>query len=208
MRMRKKKNGDARLEACRDYLIKYPEDAEILGEMLPVELEIGCGKGRFICETARKNPDRRYIAVELSTGAIITALELAKSEEIPNVKFMNVNAGKLQDFFKKGDVKVIYLNFSDPWPKAKHAKRRLTFRSFLEIYKGILDDDGKICFKTDNTPLFDFSLEEFRACGFRVENVTRDLHASPFQADNVMTEYEKAFSEKGIKINRLEAYLR
>ena len=207
MRMRKKKNGEARINACRDLLIESASD-EKLAQMLPAELEIGCGKGRFICETAKLNPGKKYIAAELSTDAIITALELAKAEEIHNVKFLNVNAANLGEYFKKGDVSRIYLNFSDPWPKAKHAKRRLTFRSFLEIYRNILADDGVICFKTDNSTLFDFSLEEFAACGFRVVNVTRDLHSSEFNEGNVMTEYEKAFSEKGVKINRLEAYLK
>ena len=207
MRMRKKKNGEARINACADYLIRTPDD-EGFRSMLPAELEIGCGKGRFICETAKLNPDKKYIAVELSTDALITALENASSQEIPNVRFINLNARELCTYFKKGDVKTIYLNFSDPWPKARHAKRRLTYRSFLALYKEFLPEDGRICFKTDNRPLFDFSLEEFKECGWRVEDVTYDLHSSPYNEGNVMTEYEKAFSEKGVPINRLVAYVK
>ena len=207
MRMRKKKNGEARIAACEEYLIRSADDEKLAG-MLPCELEIGCGKGRFICETGKLNPDKKYIAVELMTDALITALELAKSEDVQNVKFINANAKDLALWFKKGDISVIYLNFSDPWPKAKHAKRRLTFRSFLEVYKSILADDGKICFKTDNRALFDFSLEEFRECGWRLDKVTYDLHNSEWNEGNVMTEYEKAFSEKGVPINRLEAYIK
>ena len=207
MRMRKKKNGEARINACSEYLIKSLDD-EKLSQMLPAELEIGCGKGRFICETAKSNPDKKYIAVELVTDALITALENAAEEEIPNLKFINVNAKELGSYFKKGDIKVIYLNFSDPWPKSRHAKRRLTYRTFLDVYKQILPDDGMICFKTDNRPLFDFTLEEFKECGWRVEDVTFDLHSSKFNEGNIMTEYEKAFSEKGVPINRLVAYVK
>lgn len=207
MRMRKKKNGEARVNACADYLISSVDDIK-LSKCLPAELEIGCGKGRFICETAKANPDKSYIAVELSTDALITALENAQAENIPNVKFINVNARELVNYFKKGEIKVIYLNFSDPWPKARHAKRRLTYRSFLEIYKELLPEDGKVCFKTDNRALFDFSLEEFAQCSWRVEDVTYDLHSSPYNEGNIMTEYEKNFSEKGFTINRLVAYVK
>ncbi len=204
MRMRKKKNGAERVNACKNWLISSPEDKS-LKEMLPAELEIGCGKGRFICENAKANPDKKYIAVELSTDALITALESAAEQEIPNVKFINTNAVNLPSFFKKGDISTIYLNFSDPWPKSRHAKRRLTYRSFLKIYEQLLDESGKICFKTDNRALFDFSLEEFKECGWTLEDVTYDLHNSPYNEGNIMTEYEKNFSEKGFSINRLVA---
>jgi len=204
MRMRKKKNGEARIEACSQYLIREPGD--IPASFLPCELEIGCGKGRFIVETAKANPGKRYIAVELITDALITALELAKAEKIPNVMFINANAKDLAAWFKNGDITVIYLNFSDPWQKSRHAKRRLTYRSFLSIYRELLQDGGKLCFKTDNRDLFDFSLEELKECGWRVEKVTNDLHSSEYNEGNIMTEYEKAFSEKGVPINRLEAY--
>lgn len=206
MRMRKKKNGEARVAACAELLINEPSDIDAYREYFPIELEIGCGKGGFICETATRNPDKFYIAVELSTDALITALERAKREEIGNIRFMNVNAARLGEFFHSGDISVIYLNFSDPWPKKGHAKRRLTYRSFLELYKSILTADGKLCFKTDNRPLFDFSVEELGEMGWRIEKLTNDLHNSEYNDGNVMTEYEKNFSEKGVPINRLEAF--
>lgn len=204
MRMRKKKNGSARIEACSEYLLRTP--GEITGDMLPAELEIGCGKGRFIVDTAKANPDKKYIAVELMTDALITALELAKAENIPNVKFINANAKDLSSWFGKGSVRTIYLNFSDPWHKSRHAKRRLTYRTFLGIYRDMLTEGGRLCFKTDNRALFDFSLEELKESGWIVEKVTNDLHASEYAEGNIMTEYEKNFSEKGVPINRLEAY--
>ena len=135
------------------------------------------------------------------------AMEKCKSREIPNVRFMIGNIAKLWDVFADGSVDRIYLNFSDPWPKAGHYKRRLTYRGFLEQYKRILKPGGAIFFKTDNRGLFDFSLEEFRECGFRLENLTYDLHSSEFAADNIMTEYERNFSAKGFSINRVEAWL-
>lgn len=203
MRMRKKKNGEARFAACSDYVISSREELDQYSDRLPCELEIGCGKGGFICRMATLHPDRFFIAVELSTDALITALEYAKEQEIPNVRFINANANILPELFHKGEVSKIYLNFSDPWPKARHAKRRLTYRTFLEKYRAMLPDDGKLVFKTDNRGLFDFSLEEFEAIGMPVTEVTYDLHHSEYNADNVMTEYEKNFSEKGFPIHRV-----
>jgi tRNA (guanine-N7-)-methyltransferase len=203
--MRKKKNRESRLAACSDWLMEDPQTNDFIKNE-PIELEIGCGKGTFICQTALQNPNKQYFAVELSTDALINALEKAKEYNIPNLHFINVNAERLGDYFKKGDVSVIYLNFSDPWPKAKHAKRRLTYRSFLSLYQSILSENGKICLKTDNRALFDFSIEEFQSCGWRIEKITYDLHNSPYQLGNIMTEYEKNFSEKGFPIHRLEAF--
>lgn len=205
MRMRKKKNGQARIDACADYLIKSP-DENVFNECRPLSLEIGCGKGFFACESAKADPNGYFIAVELSTDAIITALERARSEEIPNLRFINANASDLRDFIALHSVDVLYLNFSDPWHKSRHYKRRLTYRSFLEIYALLLADGGKLCFKTDNRALFDFSIEELFSSGWRIENLTYDLHNSAFAQTNIMTEYEKNFSEKGFKINRLVAY--
>lgn len=206
MRMRKKKNGEARVAACADYLIQNPKELSAYRERFPVELEIGCGKGNFICESALSRPDQLFVAVELSTDALIPALERAKREEIGNVRFLNLNAARLGEFFGKGDVRVIYLNFSDPWPKSGHYKRRLTYRGFLSLYQSLLGENGKLCFKTDNRGLFEFSLEELRACGWRVEELTYDLHRSPYGEGNILTEYEKNFSSKGIPIQRLVAY--
>lgn len=204
MRMRKKKNGVARLDACSDYLVTSHEDLFIKNR--PLDLEIGCGKGLFACESSKADPDRSFVAVELSTDALIIALERAKREEIKNLRFINANASDLTSYFDAGSVDCVYLNFSDPWHKSRHYKRRLTYRSFLEIYGKLLADNGKLCFKTDNRALFDFSVSEFFECGWRIEDLTYDLHNSSFAKDNVVTEYEKNFSEKGFKINRLVAY--
>lgn len=204
MRMRKKKNGVARLDACSDYLVTSHEDLFIKNR--PLDLEIGCGKGLFACESSKVDPDRSFVAVELSTDALIIALERAKREEIKNLRFINANASDLTSYFDAGSVDCVYLNFSDPWHKSRHYKRRLTYRSFLEIYGKLLADNGKLCFKTDNRALFDFSVSEFFECGWRIEDLTYDLHNSSFAKDNVVTEYEKNFSEKGFKINRLVAY--
>jgi len=208
MRMRKKKNSDARVEACSDYMIHNKEELDLYRDRLPCALEIGCGKGGFITELALRNPDRFFIALEVSTGALITAMERAKAKEISNLRFINANAVTLLDLFQKGDIHTIYLNFSDPWPKARHAKRRLTYRSFLELYRSVLPDDGVLIFKTDNRPLFDFSLEEFAACNMPMSEITYDLHNSEYNSDNIMTEYEKNFSEKGFTINRVVVHMK
>lgn len=212
MRIRKRKHTDERIEACRELLCENPEENkgkwhEVFGNSNPVHLEIGCGKGDFIVELSRRNPDINYIAIEKEKDVIVLALEKAQAAGTTNVVYCNSYAENLEDFFEKGEIERIYLNFSDPWKKSRHAKRRLTSSLFLQSYKNILTDDGSIFFKTDNRPLFDFSLEQFPLCGFRLENVTFDLHNSEFAADNIMTEYERNFSAKGFPINRLEAYL-
>ena len=202
MRMRKKKNGDQRREACADYFIQ-----EKPYDKTGIMLEIGCGKGGFMLKLARKFPDEQYVCIEKISDVILLAAEKMKREDIPNVKLLNCDAEQLPEYFAEGSVKRIYLNFSDPWPKARHAKRRLTYRSFLEEYRSILPDDGVIEFKTDNRPLFDFSLEEFEAVGMKMTDITYDLHNSEYNADNIMTEYEKNFSEKGFTINRVVVYM-
>ena len=208
MRLRKKKNQEARVAACHDYMIHSREELLTYSDRFPLYLEIGCGKGGFVCQMAKRYPDRFFIALEVSTGALITAMERAISEQTQNVRFINANAVTLNELFEKGEVARIYLNFSDPWPKARHAKRRLTYRSFLEQYRSILPDDGAIEFKTDNRDLFDFSLEEFEFCKMRITELTFDLHNSEYNKDNIMTEYEKNFSEKGFTINRAVVYMK
>lgn len=210
MRMRKKKNGTARIEACLEYLYKTKEEIDDLRAQgrLPCRLEIGCGKGDFAVVASERYKDEPYIAMELISDVALCAMEKAKAAKCDNLHFIIGNASKLNEYFEKGDVRVLYLNFSDPWPKKGHAKRRLTYRGFLEIYKSVLADDGVICFKTDNAGLFDFSLEEFEAAGFELSSVTRDLHNSKYNSDNIITEYERNFSEKGFSIHRLEARLK
>ncbi|MBE6611089.1 MAG: tRNA (guanosine(46)-N7)-methyltransferase TrmB [Ruminococcaceae bacterium] len=213
MRMRKKKHGAERINACSDLLLQNTEiSAESLREIYnsdtsrPLWLEIGCGKGAFVCGLAAKHPDVNLIALERIADVAMLAMEKCKAAELANVRFLIGDVAKLWDIIGDDAIDRIYLNFSDPWPKAGHAKRRLTHRLFLEQYRRILKPDGAIFFKTDNRGLFDFSLDEFRECGFRLENLTYDLHNSEFAADNIMTEYEKNFSEKGFTINRVEAW--
>ncbi len=211
--MRKKKHGAERISACSDIII---ENTVINDENLPVifkndvkkplYLEIGCGKGSFVCGLAAKEPDVNIIALERIADVAMLAMEKCKAAELTNVRFIVGDVAKLWDIFSDGSVDRIYLNFSDPWPKAGHAKRRLTHRNFLAQYLRILKPDGAIFFKTDNRGLFDFSLEEFAAMDFRLENLTYDLHNSEWAEGNIMTEYEKNFSEKGFSINRVEAY--
>lgn len=208
MRIRKKKNCAARMEACGELWIKNPEETkgkwnEIFGNDNPVYLEIGCGKGRFASETAKSDPNINIIAMDLFEDVVVMAME--KSKEIPNVKFFVGNAANLSKYFEYGEIKRIYLNFSDPWKKKKQAKRRLTHSNFLKIYKQILPVGGKICFKTDNRALFEFSLNSFAEDrDFKMSNISLDLHNSDFEG-NVMTEYEQKFSEQGMPIYRLEA---
>lgn len=202
MRARKKKHGAERLEAVSGLFVERP----VIDKDKKTYVEIGCGKGKFIIENAERNPDINYIAIEKVPDVILLAAEKVKEKEIKNVRFMMCDAKGLTELFEEKSIDLIFLNFSDPWPKAKHYKRRLTYKTFLDVYKFILKDDGVICFKTDNAGLFEFSLEQFREDGWRLENVTFDLHNSEYAKDNIMTEYEKNFSEKGFNIHRLEAY--
>lgn len=204
MRMRKKKHGAERLLACGDIVVTDP--AQLFANGISYELEIGCGKGGFITELARQNPDKNYAAMEKVTDIIMFAAEKAKAAELTNIKFINADAKDLAQYFDVGQVSRIYLNFSDPWPKKGYYKRRLTYAGFLDTYKSILAPDGAIFMKTDNRVLFEFSLESFEANGFELRNVTFDLHNSEYNEGNIMTEYERNFSEQGIPICRLEAY--
>lgn len=212
MRMRKKKNSESRLLKCGKYLVSTPgapfEDAGAVMSMggAPVYLEIGAGKGGFACGMAKRHSDAAYFAMERVTDCVVLAAEKADSEEygsLDNLRFMIETADNLMRIFKKGSIDKIFLNFSDPWSKKGYAKRRLTHRRYLAVYMNLLRDGGELRFKTDNVGLFDFSLEEIEALGLECSFVTRDLHASEANADNIMTEYEKNFSEQGMKINML-----
>ncbi len=208
MRMRKKKHGAERIEACSALRIADPAGMtegfeKIFGNEKPVHMEIGCGKGNFACGMAKKHPDVNFVAVEKIADVCCIALEKAMKDEerqTDNLRFLIGDAKTLSDFVKPESLDCIYLNFSDPWPKKGHAKRRLTHRGFLDIYKKLLKPDGVLKLKTDNVGLFDFSLEEFREMGMNIIWQTRDLHSSEKNDDNVMTEYEKNFSEKGFSI--------
>ena len=212
MRMRKKKNLDARWERCARYLVESPEDMkgkwkEIFGNGNEIHLEIGCGKGGFITGMAEKYPDVNFIAVEKVRDVMVMAMEKASAAELENVVFMDMDAEKIEDVFEKGEVSRIYLNFSDPWKKNKQAKRRLTHKRFLDRYKNVLPEGGYVWFKTDNRALFEFSLNSFAEENFKIRNISLDLHNSKFE-DNVMTEYETRFSEMGMPIYRVEAMYR
>jgi len=209
--MRKKKNAEARLLACSEYLMTAPVSPfsapyEAFGrEKSPVFLEIGAGKGAFACGMANLNPNACYIAMERVGDCVVLAAERASREVTGgNLRFMIDTADNLPFIFENGTVDRIFLNFSDPWSKKGYAKRRLTHRRYLALYFNLLRDGGKITFKTDNDALFDFSLEEIEAMGLRCDKLTRDLHASEWNEGNVMTEYETAFSSQGVKINMLE----
>lgn len=205
MRMRTRSHLDERIAACNSILTENFSDAiREIADSKPIHIEIGCGKGRFITETAKLNPDIEYIAVEKVSNVLVLAMEKAMEAKLQNLRFMRGNFQILAENIPDKSVDRIYLNFSDPWPKKGYAKRRLTHGGFLEIYKRILKDDGEICFKTDNRELFDFSLESFPESGFSLSEVTFDLHNSDFKG-NIMTEYEERFSQLGFPICRLVA---
>ena len=168
-----------------------------------MNVEIGCGKGGFILEMARQNPAQLFLAIERVESVLLVAMEKAQKAELDNLLFLSYDAARLEQVFAPGEVDRIYLNFSDPWlPKGQH-KRRLTHPAFLEVYRSFLKDEGEICFKTDNRPLFEHSICYFSQFGYGLFDVTFDLHAT--DTPNVMTEYERNFSMQGLPIYRLVA---
>ncbi|MEG1991993.1 MAG: tRNA (guanosine(46)-N7)-methyltransferase TrmB [Acetivibrio sp.] len=178
---------------------------EVFGNSNPIQIEIGMGKGKFIQELAGQNPDINYVGIERYSSVLLRALEKREEVDLGNLFYIEMNAEEITEIFEKGEVKRIYLNFSDPWPKERHVKRRLTSRQFLARYQEILSPEGQVIFKTDNRELFDFSLEEVKEAGWNLINYTYDLHHSEYREGNVMTEYEEKFSKEGKPINRLVA---
>ena len=182
---------------------------EIFGNDHPIYIEIGMGKGQFLMELARRNPDINYVGIEMYDSVLLRGLQQRTELEqegitYPNLYFMRVHAILLPEIFAKGEVDKIYLNFSDPWPKARHAKRRLTSRQFLTRYDQILVPEGKVEFKTDNRELFEFSLEEVKDAGWNLDAFTFDLHHdAQMSVGNVMTEYEEKFSSMGNPICKM-----
>ncbi|MBQ9980342.1 MAG: tRNA (guanosine(46)-N7)-methyltransferase TrmB [Oscillospiraceae bacterium] len=206
--MRKKPNLPERMDACAEYQIKNPEDfrgkwSEKCFPGAPLHVEVGCGKGRFTAGTAEAIPDALLVAVEIVPDAMVMAMEAARAKELKNVRYIHGDAKMLEQFFAEGEVERIYLNFSDPWPHNRHAKRRLTYPTFLESYKKLLVPGGQIHFKTDNSPLFEYSVRQFEKCGYALSEVTRDLHANG--PVGIMTDYEIKFSSQGYPINRCVA---
>jgi tRNA (guanine-N7-)-methyltransferase len=171
----------------------------------PIHIEIGMGKGQFITELAIRNPDINYIGIEKFSSVLFRALEKREKIELNNLYFIRMDAEEINEVFEKDEIDKIYLNFSDPWPKDRHAKRRLTSSEFFKRYDQILKQDGTIEFKTDNNDLFQFSLEEIPTSGWKIEAFTRDLHNSDMNEGNIMTEYEQKFSSLGHPINKLIA---
>lgn len=208
MRMRKKPNLGPRMERCSSVLESEPE--RLRGRWLEqyphsggIELEIGCGKGRFTAETARLAPETLLVALEKVPEAIVVAMERVFDAGLGNVRFIDKDALLLGELFSEGEVSRIYLNFSDPWPKARYAKHRLTAPGFLSLYAGLLPVGGELHFKTDNQPLFEWSLEQLEGCGWELRELTRDLHENGVVG--VMTDYEEKFHSQGVKINRVVA---
>ncbi len=208
LRMRKRANLEARMERCAALLEEHPEG--LRGRWLlrypgyeKLFLEIGCGKGRFTAESAAMMPEVLYIALERVPDAMILAMERVKRAGLENVRFIDSDAKLADSLFAPGEVNRLYINFCDPWPKSRDAKLRLTSPGFLRLYGDLLPIGGEIHFKTDNTPLFDWSVEQMRQEGWDLSEVTHDLHENG--TTGVLTDYEARFCEQGLKINRLVA---
>ncbi len=208
LRLRHKPWAKEKLQNYPQYVIANAEEwkgkwNELFGNENPLHIEIGTGKGRFITEMAKAHPDINFIGIEAYTNVIVSALDRLIEAELPNVKLLNKNAMDLENFFAPGEVTRIYLNFSDPWPKNRHEKRRLTYKSFLEKYQTVLISGGDIHFKTDNREFFEYSLVSFSQFGLKLNAISLDLHNSDFEG-NIMTEYEEKFSSQGHPIYRCE----
>ncbi|MFC7686776.1 tRNA (guanosine(46)-N7)-methyltransferase TrmB [Ureibacillus sp. GCM10028918] len=210
MRLRNKPWAEEFIASHPEVIIANPEEyigdwQRVFGNDHPIHIEVGTGKGQFVTGMALANPDINYIGIELYTSVIVVALEkVIEANTPPNLRLLKVNGADLDKYFKKGDVSRVYLNFSDPWPKTRHAKRRLTHEGFLKLYESILIDNGEIHFKTDNRGLFEYSLVSMSEYSMLLKYVSLDLHAN-MPEDNIMTEYEEKFSAKGQPIYRLES---
>lgn len=223
MRPRKIRNLTTRRENCTDLRIPYTLESfdfrtnddhenffdieEIFGREAPLVMEIGCGKGQFVCEYAKRNPDKNIIAVECVPTVLVEACEKVKEEKIENIRFLEMKAEYLPLFMEDNSVCEIYLNFSTPYPKSRHESHRLTSKLFLDIYKNLLCDDGFIAQKTDSQCFFEYSLESFSQNGFVLSEISLDLHKSDFE-DNIITEYEQKFVNQGLPIYRVVAKLK
>ena len=207
MRMRRMKNLDSRMAATSAYRIENPEAQkgtwrELKKGCAALWVEVGCGKGKFTAEIAAANPDVLLIAVERCREAMVVAMEKAQTMGLNNVFFIDMDVANIEAIFAGQEIDRLFINFPDPWPRKKNAKRRLTHRSFLDKYCRVVKESGEIHFKTDNAPLFEYSLEEFAACGLQVNALTRDLHKDGIVG--IMTGYEEKFHALGTPINRCE----
>lgn len=209
MRLRHIPGSEEQIEDS-PYVVHGPEQykgswSKLFGNHHPIEIEVGMGKGRFLMEMAQKNPLINYVGIERYSSVLLKALQKREQLELSNIYFMCVDARTLEDIYEVDEVHKIYLNFSDPWPKDRHARRRLTSPEFMAVYDKILQKDGAVEFKTDNRGLFEYSLEAIPSAGWIVERHTFDLHHSDMAEGNVMTEYEAKFAAKGNPICKLVA---
>ena len=207
MRLRNIK-GSREVIATNEFVVQDEETHRgqwkaVFGNENPVHIEIGMGKGQFIMELARRNPNVNYVGIEKYSSVLIRAIEKHSQEDLPNLLFVRMDAEHIAEVFGPEEVDRIYLNFSDPWPKDRHAKRRLTSKEFLARYNQCLKKDGYIQFKTDNRPLFDFTLEQAAEANWQTHEVSYDLHHSEYVEGNIMTEYEERFSAQGNPIHRV-----
>ncbi len=204
MRRRKKAGALDKYLTYEDYIIEGEDNEAILKQIVEftdgrnLELELGSGSSGFLIHHASEHPENVYIAIEFKEELLLKAVRLVEEKGLKNIKFLRHRIEKLESVFDEIKSNKIYLNFSDPWPKVRHAKRRLTHRNYLNLYKKILKEGGIIEFKTDNTEMFDFSLEEFKENGFELLDISRDLHKE--RTDIIMTEYEKKYLDQGKKI--------
>lgn len=203
--------GAREVMAENEYVFETPEGMagtwrEVFCSTNPVHIEIGTGKGRFISALAEQNPQINYVGIEKYSSVLLRAVEKQNMLQLENLKFIRMDAERIENVFGRGEVQRIYLNFSDPWPKDRHAKRRLTSRQFFERYNRIMDKAGQVEFKTDNRNLFDFSVEEAAAAGWKLTVCTYDLHKDAVLSEgNIMTEYEERFHALGNPICKLIA---
>lgn len=204
--------GSREMIADSKYVVHEPEKykgnwKEVFGNNQPIHIEIGMGKGKFLMGMAAANPNINYLGIEKYSTVLLRAIQKMEENELPNLKFIRMDAEDICEVFGKEEIDKIYLNFSDPWPKDRHAKRRLPSKEFLARYHEFLVKDGRLEFKTDNVDLFDFALEELEPAGWKLEAVTRDLHHdASMNAGNIMTEYEEKFSSLGNPIYKYIIY--
>lgn len=208
MRMRKRHNLEPRMAKCAALLVSDPAEnrgrwREALGCAGGLYLELGCGKGRFTVGLAQNAPEAAVVAVEKVPDAMVIAMERADALHLPNVRFIDGDAAKLEEMFSPAELDRIFINFCDPWPKSRDAKFRLTSPGFLRKYCALLPLGGEIHFKTDNTPLFDWSIAQFKSEGWQLSELSYDLHAQG--VCGILTDYEAKFVDRGLKINRLVA---